>query len=139
MPRPRIHLAALAALLAMAAAPVSAQTLPPQAPVALNLSPDLTVELSAPQEVSGGADLIYTIIVRNVGQVAYRDPVSGRPVYFAGTANNIVVVQTLPPGATFKSVAGGNFACAFVAPQVICSGASLQPAQTDGIGVTVTA
>src|SRR5919197_4946943 len=101
-------------LLALAAAiglpaPAAAQTFIQQQ-ISTQL-PDLTASLATSSSTPGGGDQVtYTLTVQNVGQVAYRDAITGSPVYWNAPANGISVLQSLPQGATFRSVsATGGF------------------------------
>jgi hypothetical protein len=117
----------------------SAQTFTPQ-PINV-ISPDLSVSLTSSASVVGGGEQVtFTLVVTNVGQVAFREP-TGSPVYWNAPANGISLLQSLPSGATFRSVAaaGGGFSCAHVAPVVTCSGGSLQAGSTATITVVASA
>jgi hypothetical protein len=133
-------LGACGLLVAGAVQPAAAQTFQP---IPLNTQlPDLSVSLSvSPVQVGGGQELTYTIGVRNIGVVAYYERNTMAPVYWAATANGILLVQTLPAGLTpgLPIVASGGFSCAFVAPVVTCSGGSLQAAQSAAITVKANA
>jgi hypothetical protein len=120
--------------------PAAAQTFQP-IPITTQL-PDLTVSMTAsPVQVGGGKELTYTISVRNIGVLAFQDPTTRAPVYFAATANGILLMHTLPAGLTPKLpiVANAGFTCVFVAPVVTCTGGSLQAAQMATITVKADA
>src|SRR6185312_7882723 len=98
--------------------PAAAQTFNPT-PINVSL-PDLTVSLAPSASTVGGGDqVVYSLTVQNVGQVAFRDRLSGGPVYFNAPARGVSTLLSLPVGSTFKSVtAGAGFQCAYVAPVV---------------------
>jgi hypothetical protein len=132
---PLLAFGALAALLPL---PAAAQSF---SPTPINTTrPDLTASLTASADtVAGGAEVTYTLTVRNVGQQAFRE-FGGNVVYFNAPASGIAVLQTLPPGATFRSVTpSGGFSCANVAPVVSCTGGSLESGASASIAVRVSA
>jgi hypothetical protein len=105
------------------------------------LAPDLTTSLStAATTVGGGDQVVYTLGVYNVGQVAFVDRFTGSPVYFNAPASGISALFTLPGAATFQSVSvSAGFNCVYVAPVVTCSGGSLASGASATITVTVLA
>ncbi len=102
--------------------------------------PDLTASLNVSAvTVGGGEQVTYTLIVQNVGQVAFRDS-TGSPVYFNAPATGISLLQTLPPGGTFRTVTtAAGFNCAYVAPVVSCTGGSLAAGTSGTITVVAAA
>jgi hypothetical protein len=119
-------------------ATAAAQSFSPQP---ARMAPDLTANLAvSASTVGGGEQVTYTLSVQNVGQVGFRDPITGAPVYFNAPASNISALQTLPAGALFRSVAAtAGFACAYIAPVVTCTGGSLASGSSAAITVVASA
>ncbi len=119
---------------------VAAQTFNPQPGQLAAALPDLTATVTASAStVGGGADVTYTVVVQNVAQVAYRDPL-GHAVYWNAPASGISALFSLPSGSVFRSVsATAGFACAYVSPVVTCSGGSLASGATGTVTVVAAA
>jgi uncharacterized repeat protein (TIGR01451 family) len=147
MPRsqPRFVRSVLAALLAVgllvAAAPgASAQSIGPVQPIG-NLRPDLAVSVSASPATAAARQLVtYTATVRNIGQVASRDPFNGGTLYFNTPASGVMFQQMLPPGAVFRSASGDSgFGCAHFAGVVTCTGGAIPAAAAATITIGLLA
>ena len=96
---------------------------------AIDTRPDLSLSVTAsPNPVPAGAQVTYTLTVRN-----------GQGGGFFAPANGLRVVHNLPPGIGFQSAtADHGFSCTFAAPAVTCTGGSLSSQATATIAVLAT-
>ncbi len=99
------------------------------AEVTLEASADLAIAKTSAQPVVAGTDVVYTLLVSNLGP----DPSEASP------GSPIVVTDTLPLPLTFVSAVGTDWTCSNVGQDVTCNRTADLDDGTDAPPITVTA